>query len=231
MSKYIFEMHAHTSEASHCAKVPGAGVVERCLKWGYSGIVITDHFSDRSFERMGNIPWEEKISRYLSGYRSAKAHAPKGFTVLLGAEVTNNATHNDYLIYGFDEDFLFESRDITKMEPESLRAITDKHGLFLCHAHPFRFGTTIVEPQLLDGIEVYNGSQKHNSDYDTANLWADRWGLIKLSGSDYHGSMYNGSIEDIAPGGVGFKYPVNTIDDVVAQLREKKHEVYHGMLG
>ncbi|MCL2509089.1 MAG: PHP domain-containing protein [Oscillospiraceae bacterium] len=229
MSKFILETHAHTHEVSDHAKATGVQVVDRCIRWGYNGVIITDHFN--SFKSFGEISWEEKMDRYLSGYRAAKAHAPDGFQVFLGMEISFSCARNDYLVYGFDEDFLYRNSGLVSMEPETFRPFADANGLLFFHAHPFRFGTTIVEPYLLDGIEVHNGSRKYSSDPATANAWADTWGLIKIAGSDYHGSMFNGTSEDIAPGGIGLCWPPDTIGDVVAQLREKKHEVYMGKLG
>ena len=230
MTKFILETHAHTHEVSDHAKATGAQVVDRCIRWGYNGVIITDHFA--SFKAWGDgLSWEEKMNRYLSGYRNAKAHAPDGFKVFLGMEISFSCSRNDYLVYGFDEEFLYRNSGMVSMDPGTFRPFADTHGLLVFHAHPFRFGTTIVEPHLLDGIEIHNGSRKYSSDPATARAWADTWGLIKIAGSDYHGSMWNGTTEDIAPGGIGLCRVPDTIGDVVAQLRERTHEVYCGELG
>ena len=43
-----------------------------------------------------------------------------------------------------------------------------------------------MEPDLLDGLEVFNGNNTHDSHNALADYWADMNGLIKTSGSDFH---------------------------------------------
>ena len=68
--------------------------------------------------------------------------------------------------------------------------------ILVYQAHPFRDKMTIVDPELLDGVEVYNGNPRHDSRNDLANLYAKRHHLKKISGSDFH------QVEDLARGGI-----------------------------
>ena len=108
MQKYIYDVHVHTSEVSKCAHVDAKTVVGTYLENGYSGIVITDHLYASFFEALGDLGWEAKVDSYLQGYRTAKVEGEAlGLHVLLGAELRFPGSSNDYLLYGFDEDFLY----------------------------------------------------------------------------------------------------------------------------
>lgn len=42
---YIYETHMHTSEASDCAECTAVQMADKYKSEGYTGIIITDHFS------------------------------------------------------------------------------------------------------------------------------------------------------------------------------------------
>ena len=42
-----YEIHSHTKETSQCAKISAKELVEKYKELGYSGIVITNHYSDQ----------------------------------------------------------------------------------------------------------------------------------------------------------------------------------------
>ena len=44
-----YEIHSHTKETSQCAKISAKELVEKYKELGYSGIVITNHYSDLTF--------------------------------------------------------------------------------------------------------------------------------------------------------------------------------------
>lgn len=188
---YFYETHAHTAEVSRCGRVPAADVVRGYVAAAYNGIVITDHFSRATFEKLGDCSWDEKVDFFLRGYRiaceTAAAEAPD-FHVLLGLELRLDCDEdNDFLIFGADEDFLRRSEGLLQMSFEQMAQHMHDNGLLLVQAHPFRRHMCIVDWDLLDGMEVYNGNPNHESNNPVADLWTDRHHLIKTSGSDYHG--------------------------------------------
>ena len=67
----LFDTHVHTIEVSPCGKVPATQMVRYYKEAGYGGIIITDHYYDRYFETLGELPWEQKIESFLSGYKLA----------------------------------------------------------------------------------------------------------------------------------------------------------------
>ncbi len=222
MSGFLLETHAHTSEVSRCAQTPAKNVVTAYELAGYDAVVITDHMSGSSVGRLKNKSWDEKVDFFLSGYRAALDAAEKsgkGLTVLLGMEVCFNRGENDYLVYGIDEDFLRRSGDLTVLDLKALRRLADENGLLIFQAHPFRVGMSVTDYRLLDGVEVYNGNSSHNSNNDLAMLWADKYGLLKSSGSDYHGMW------GMKPGGLYFPSPVQSNDELVTALRENHYQL------
>ena len=46
---YKYEIHSHTKETSQCAKISAKELTEKYKELGYSGIVITNHYSDLTF--------------------------------------------------------------------------------------------------------------------------------------------------------------------------------------
>ena len=81
---------------------------------------------------------------------------------------------------------------------------------------------TVVDPKYLDGIEVYNGNDAHDSRNPIAEIWAERFSLIKTSGSDYHRPIHK------ANSGILTEHEIKTADELVATLRSGKYELIKG---
>ena len=101
---YKYELHCHTGCTSRCGRVEPERIVELYKNVGYSGIVVTDHYSPMTFTP--NWSPQKQVDFYLNGYRRMKKAAGEDFTVLLGMELRHYATANDYLIYGITEEFI-----------------------------------------------------------------------------------------------------------------------------
>ena len=71
----------------------------------------------------------------------------------------------------------------TNKEPHILA--TENNMLFI-QAHPFRNWMMVIDPRMVDGVEVFNGHFGHDSRNEIANMWAERFNLIKTSGTDFH---------------------------------------------
>lgn len=172
MREYLFEMHAHTSQTSRCGEVPAEQVVSTFKGLGYDGIVITDHMHTGTMEKIASEPWEKKADHFFEGYRAAKALETEDFTVLLGMELRFLENDNDYLVYGFNEDFVYSHPDLDKIPClEDFRPIADENNLIVFQAHPFRVGMTVTDDELLDGIEIYNAHPGHESNNEIAEAW------------------------------------------------------------
>ena len=183
---YKLELHAHSKDISACSSTPAELVAELYINAGYNGIVLTNHYSDYTFNHhLKGECFEEKIDRYVEAAQKIRDAAGGKLDVILGCELHIADTHNDYLLFGFDEDFLYRD-GLMKLHVGALSELCRNEGILLFQAHPFRNSMTVVNPKLLDGIEVYNGHKGHDSRNTIAEAWADRFGLRKSSGSDFH---------------------------------------------
>jgi predicted metal-dependent phosphoesterase TrpH len=219
MTDFLLEMHTHTSEVSPCAYIPAIKVTELYKNESYNGIVITDHMCSHTFRNMPNSTWKEKVDYFLNGYRLAKSCSTNDFIVLLGMEICFSNETNDYLVYGLDESFLFNNKDLMDLGLKKFRTLADEYSLLIFQAHPFRKGMRIADYRLLDGIEVYNGNSSHNSSNDIAMAWADKYSLKKVSGSDFH------CFFGMHPGGIYFADKIKTNAELLQALRNNEYKL------
>ena len=187
------ELHCHSKGVSVCSDCPPEKQIALYRAAGYSGIVSTNHLNRGTFQHMEGAPWRDKIAHFMRGYHALKAAAGEDFDVLLGCEInltspawTGPYIPNDYLVYGVTEQWLLDAGDVRTLSLEALSEMTHAAGLLLVQAHPFRYGTVMMQERLLDGIEVFNGNPGHNSHNQLAAFWAEANHLIKTSGSDLH---------------------------------------------
>ena len=210
--QYLTELHCHTHEVSPCANNPTENTAERFIAAGYSTLVVTDHYCDYVIDNAGDT-WEEKIAHYLSGYRKMKEYAKGRLHVLLGCELRFLENFNDYLVYGMDEEFLLAHPNLHHMTLKSFSAFAKEHGLLLIQAHPFRKRMTVIDPLLLDGIEVFNGHKGHDSRNQLADMYARRYGLLRSSGSDFHHP------DSVTAGGIITDKPLTSVAQIIDTLR------------
>ena len=189
---YRLELHCHNREVSACSSCPAETLIARYRTAGYSGIVSTNHINRGTYQKMEEKTWREKAEFFIRGWEALKSAAGSGFDVLLGCEINLTPEGwpayipNDYLIYGVTPDWILNTGDMRQMKMEELSQAAHEAGLLVVHAHPFRHGTVMMNPDLFDGYEVYNGNPRHNSHNDLADAWADLKHKIKTSGSDFH---------------------------------------------
>jgi predicted metal-dependent phosphoesterase TrpH len=217
------ELHSHTRETSNCGKATAAELVDAYIANGYSTVVITDHLSTHTYFRYDydKMSWDEKIDVFLLGYKAALEAAKGRINVLLGMEIRFDSSDspNDYLVFGIDEKFLRKNRKLIDMDIKSFSKLAHKNGLLIYQAHPFRTDMTITNPEYLDGIEVYNGCVRHNSNNDIALAWAEKYKLKKTSGSDFH------RLGDEARAGIVTKTEIKTNADLLSILLSGDYEL------
>lgn len=224
MKQCYTELHAHTSDTSRCANVRAEEMVTLYKQAGASTVVVTDHLSPSTFEAypQGSLSWKEKVDILLKGYRNAKAAAGNDLTVLLGMELRfdRKGDNNDYLVYGVTEEFFYENPDLLKMRLSSFSELAHKNGLLIFQAHPFRNGMHIVNPEYLDGVEIYNACVRHNSRNAIAEKWAGLHHLYGSAGSDFH------QVEDVARGGILTDRKIETNANLLEVLKSGSFTVY-----
>lgn len=188
MEEFLFDPHTHTAETSKCGHLPAAEVVDRYVRHGFSGLVVTDHLHPEYLSRIDtDHDWNAVCDHYLSGYHASKKRGDEvGFQVLLGAELRFPENDNDYLVYGIDENWLRSNPYICCM---SAQEFFDKYHnqVLIIHAHPFRKGSAPVQETAVHGAEIINGNPRHENNNDLALALCRRHPeYYRLAGSDTH---------------------------------------------
>lgn len=187
MDRCKYDTHVHTSEVSSCGCVPAKEVVQIYKDAGYQGIIITDHYYDNYFASLDDLDWDKKIDCYLKGYHIASDVGKQlGLQVLLGMEIRFTENANDYLVYGIDETFLREYKELYRLSLKEFKDLIGSKDILIFQAHPFRARMISAPPELLDGVEVYNGNPRHDSSNEKAYEYALNHNLLMISGTDFH---------------------------------------------
>ena len=185
MNKY--EMHLHTMETSRCGHVRAADQVRTYHRLGYQGLCVTDHLHDSYIELMDcHEDWHECIRRYLYGYHLAKEEGERlGMDVIFGVELRFPENESDYLIYGIDENWLYDNPWICRMDHKSFYE-RYKDEVLIVHAHPYRYCDEVFYDSV-HGLEVVNCNPRHDSRNDLALALAKaNPHLYRTVGSDAH---------------------------------------------
>ena len=214
---YKYELHCHTGKVSLCAEVSPRELVKIYDKNGYSGIVLTDHYSPMTFYRNMLAP-QRRIESYLRSYRELKDYCGSAFTVLLGLELRHYGTVNDYLVYGVEEDWLRKQKNMLLWGEKKMSREVHKAGYLVYQAHPYRRFITRCHPALLDGIEIYNG---HTDAFRNQKAWeeAKKHRKPMITGSDFHKQT------DSTFGGIATELPIYTNGDLLRVLREGAYKM------
>ena len=222
MVKFKTELHCHTSEVSSCAGECAADTVEKYLKYGYSTIVLTNHFASPNFRHMGygdDTPWSEKAKFYCDGYYKMKEAARGRLNVLFGAEIRFLVRTMCKAMKKLTPEFVTEHPDMYKMSvAEFYEKINHPNRFIIIQAHPMRPRMQHVWPWHVDGWEVYNG-HPHNGSYNrAARAYAEYFpGKIYTSGSDHHDA------DHFPAGGIETDYEIKTMDQLMDTFRAKSY--------
>ena len=212
------ELHCHSVDVSFCADVDVDHIVGRYVDAGYSSIVLANHFEAGTMRRRGDS-YEQFVMRHVEACEKLRRAADGRLEVIFGAELRFTENINDYLLYGATPEFLLAHPDIFEMRPRDFSPIAREAGVLFVQAHPFRNGMTVINPTLLDGVEVFNGHIGHDSRNAVANAWADMHSLIKTSGTDYHHPHH------FPDAGILTEKKIVTAADLVATLRSGEYEL------
>ncbi|MDY3027166.1 MAG: PHP domain-containing protein [Candidatus Faecivicinus sp.] len=210
-----WELHAHCCETSLCGHVPAEELVKSYSGAGYTGLVLTDHYNEKTLDALTGTP-EEKVEKWLRGYEIARKTGEEcGLTVLFGLEARLPANENDYLIFGATPALLREHPLLHLQTLPALHALVHSCGAILVQAHPFREVCAPAPAEDLDGVEVFNGHPRHDSRNPLAMEFAIAHPhLIRTSGSDYHRT------QDLATGGIETDRAIHTPAGLVQCLKD-----------
>lgn len=214
-----YEIHSHTKETSQCAKISAKELVEKYKELGYSGIVITNHYSDFTFSLKEMFNKKLRTEHYLKGYREAKKYETDDFSVLLGVELRFFLNGNDYLIYGVTEELMEKSPFLLPMYLKRTAKFFRNNGCIIIQAHPFRPYIYRANPKYLDGVEIANG-KSNKEENDKALEWAKKKNLkIRTAGSDCH------RVTGAGISGIITNEPIKTNDDLLKILKNGEFEI------
>ena len=189
--KYKIDFHTHTRPASPCSEMTPKMLVERYVKLGFDGIVLTNHFID--FLLKSDNP-KKAADIYLKDYYKTKKEGEKhGLKVYLGMEVRFPENYNDYLVYGINENDVEEIFKYIHTDFKTFYKGFKNDKNVILQAHPFRDRMVLQDPEYLDGIEVFNMHPNHNSKIGFAARYANQFSdFIKTCGSDFHHDTHQG---------------------------------------
>lgn len=221
MSKYQYETHLHTKEASACGLRTGKEQARIYKEAGYEGIVVTDHFFNGNSAIPRNLPWEERIDLFYRGYENAKEEGDRiGLSVFFGWESNYNGA--EFLIYGLDKDWLKRHPEILSWSVEEQYQRIHEAGGYVIQAHPFRARAYIKEinlyPDFCDAVEGINACNDLEEWNSKAIEYARDNGLPITSGTDSHGVETKRS-------GIAFSHKINDMKDFMKHLKSGQYEL------
>lgn len=217
MERYFYDLHVHTCEVSRCAVSPAKDIAEYIASIGYTGFVVTDHFFNGNCGVDKSLPWEEKVTQYISGYEKAKKRGKElGIDVFFGWEYSADG---DYITLGLSPEWLYAHPDVDKMKLTDYFDLVHEEGGYLIHAHPFLSNVHVqLYPGYEDAVEVINAGKTDFAN-NNARWYAESYGLCMVGGSDMH------CINRPRTSGVALPRRAADIGDLISMLRAGKHTV------
>ena len=216
------ELHCHSSVVSFCGRITPAEIVERYLANGYTSLVLTEHINHPAFYPP-HCPCgegaEERAEFFYGSYQKLCEAAEGKLHILLGAELCFDRSGTDYLIYGVEKEHLPMLISMLDGNLEDISRRVREAGLLFVQAHPFRNNIKVTDPNLLDGVEVYNGHPFIACRNDFAALWAKKFNLIATSGTDTHHN------DRLINGGIVTDEPITSNEQLLAVLRSRSYRL------
>ena len=185
------ETHSHSLGGSYCATTDNKTIAERYVKSGYSGIVLTNHISNDAYNYHKGNTHAEKVRFYYSLIDTLRDELkPYGVKVFWGTEITvvcdKSKGYQEFTVYGISEKDMYDNKPFFTFTQEELFRFAEKKGLFMYQTHPFRDGMICGNPEFMHGAESFNGHFHHYNHNGKAEEFCKKYGLIGMSGTDFH---------------------------------------------
>lgn len=181
------ETHLHAIGGSVCADGNSDLTVKKYIDAGYNAVVVTTHYSRNYYVSYPGQSHKEKIDYFFKVYDDfANIANQKGLKTFFGVEVRCLPTNTEYMLIGFDREFLYNNIPLFCYSQQELFALAQKYGLFMYQSHPFRTNVTAGDPKFMHGAESFNGHYHHINDNTNAKKFCEENNLVGLSGTDYH---------------------------------------------
>ena len=180
------ETHAHTG-GSWCALCQLEEIFRHYKSYGYGGLVVTNHYSYSECVSHEFTNYRDYAKYFFSLIEDAIEMGKKyDMKVFYGIEVRLNSDNTEYVLYGFDKNFLLDNANLWEFNQEQLFKIANSNGLFMYQSHPYRDGVSPSNPKFLHGAESFNGHFHHVNNNVLAKEFCLKNNLIKMSGTDFH---------------------------------------------
>lgn len=181
------ETHCHVIGGSWCAVAQSKTTVERYKKLGYKAIAVTTHLAPPYYNWYPSDTHKGKIDYFFGVYDGFSALAKEqGIKTFYGAEVLVKDIYSEYIVIGFDREFLYDNPPLFELTQKELFELVNKYNLFMYQTHPYREGIVLGNPKYMHGAESFNGHYHHKNNNDLAKKFCFENGLVGLSGTDYH---------------------------------------------
>ncbi len=195
----LIDTHVHTSPASICAHVPTEEAVRLYKEKGFGGFMLTNHFYLNHLERLADN-YKDQKEAYLNEFFKARALGDEiGIKVFLGAEIriTEHETAEDgtikefrpeFITFGITPEILRNMPPLFSTDQKTLFEYANANGLLIYQAHPYRAaqGHHPANPNLMHGVEIYNGHPNFLTYIDESKAFADLNNNLYSSGCDMH---------------------------------------------
>jgi hypothetical protein len=140
----------------------------------------------------------------------------------------------DFLIFGLDKEWFLAHPEIMDMTKSEELPFLAENGALVVQAHPYREAHYIdhirLFPKSVHGAEVINSSQESLAN-DMAEIYADRYGLLKTAGSDNHwgsrvfDSLRNRGLKaEIA--GMCSETPIESVQDYISGVMSGEMKIF-----
>ncbi len=190
---FKYDLHVHSKEMSRCSNCDIYTLADEYEQAGFDGFTLVNHFNtDTVCNLFPDKSWGYLTELTYETFLKLKDYVGSRLNVTFGLEIAFPECHNDYLIYGLTEETLkglaeFAGKDgVFGLGLAKLHEYTAANDALLIQAHPFRYDMLVKNPAFIDGYEIYNGSTRHNSNNEIAEMWAQKYGKLKTAGSDHH---------------------------------------------
>lgn len=200
----IIDLHLHTRRHSACSIIDESRLIDRAVKAGLDGLVITEH----------HYQWTRDE---LAALVAASSHP--GFLVMAAFEYSS--ARGDILIYGLEPEQVREF--VPGGQPEVMLAKAQAMGAVCIAAHPTRaaipFDERIFEMPF-EALEVKSVNLASH-EQRLAEKLANDLGRMKTASSDAH------RIEDVGRYATEFQEPIQSIADLRNSLRRGTFRPYN----
>ncbi len=182
------ELHIHSLGGSWCALTSPKDIAKRFKDEGYGAIVVTNHYYRNAFEKVyPQTTFKGKIDHFFSLYNEVKTECEKvGIKTFFGAEVATEPLGTEYILLGFDKEFLYQNEYLYNLTQVELFALAEKHNILMYQTHPFRYGVVAGDPKYMHGAEFFNSHFHHYNFNILAEKFCEDNNLVKISGNDFH---------------------------------------------